>query len=209
MKNMNRRCFVRHSAVLAAGALLPLPAAAQYGVVHELSGEVMLNGQPMARNSAITAGQRITTGASGRVWFTIAGDAYFVRPGSELRLEPAFGRETLFNVLRLVSGALGATFRPGARRTVHAQTVTIGVRGTGIYLETTPAETYACTCFGSTELMAPGSGSMMQAVAVTAESHVARRIAGTRVEAAPFERHTNEEISRLERLVGRPNPFQR
>lgn len=85
--DMNRRRFVKDSAIFAAGALLPLPAAAQaqWGAVHELSGEVLLNGRPMSRNSVIQAGQTISTGKDGRVWFTLAGDAFFLRPGSELR----------------------------------------------------------------------------------------------------------------------------
>jgi len=205
----HRRKFLSDCTVLAAGALLPLPAAAQWGVVHELSGEVLLNGVPMARSAGIRAGQTVSTGRDGRVWFTVAGDAYFLRPGSELRLRPGGVRDTLIDALRLVTGALGATFGRGPARTVYAQTVTIGIRGTGIYVETTPQETYACTCFGSTELMSVSSGSMMEGVAVSAENHVARRISADRVVAAPFERHTSEEISRLERMAGRPNPFQR
>jgi len=107
---------------------------------------------------------------------------------------------------------MGATFRPGTQRSVYAQTVTIGIRGTGIYVETTPLETYACTCFGSTEMRSVAGGAMMEAVQVSTENHLARRIyrdpsMGMRIVQAPFERHTNEEISRLERLVGRPNPF--
>lgn len=204
-----RRRFLADCTALAAGALLPLPAAAQWGLVHEISGEVLLNGARMARNSAIRAGQTITTGRDGRIWFSVAGDAYFLRPGSELRLRPAGARDTLIEALRLVTGALGATFGRGPARAVYAQTVTIGIRGTGIYVETTPQETYACTCFGSTELMSVSSGSMMEALAVSAENHLARRISADRVVPAPFERHTSEEISRLERLAGRPNPFQR
>ena len=204
---MNRRRFVRNSSALAAGALLPLPAAAELGVIHELSGEVLLNGRPMARNSAITAGQRIATGANGRLWFTIAGDAYFVRPGSELSLAPALGAETLFDALRLLSGAIGAVFRPGVRRTVRAPTVTIGVRGTGIYLAARAEETYVCNCFGAIELVAPGGDSTLEEV--KAAHHAGRRIGGGRVQPAAMEGHTDEEMSRLERLVGRPNPFNR
>jgi hypothetical protein len=36
---------------------------------------------------------------------------------------------------------------------------------------------------------------------------VARRINRAGIVPAPFERHTNEEIARLEALVGRPYPF--
>ncbi len=204
----HRRRFLAEGAALGAGALLPLPAAAQWGVVHELSGEVLLNGERMARNSAVRAGQTITTGRDGQIWLSVAGDAYFLRPGSELRLRPGGVRDTVIEALRLVTGALGATFARGAPRRVYAHTVTIGIRGTGIYVETTPQDTYACTCFGSTELMSVSTGTMMQAVAVTTQYHMARRVSAERVVPAPFERHTNEEIIRLERLAGRPNPFQ-
>jgi hypothetical protein len=197
-----------------AGALLPLPSRAQskWGVVHEVSGEVLLNGVPLGAQSAIQGGQTVTTGATGRVWFSVAGDAYFLRPRSELRLHSADWRDPFINALRLVTGAMGATFRPGLARRVVAQTVTIGIRGTGIYVETSPEESYACTCFGTTEMYSAGGGAMMERVKVSTENHLARRVyrdagMGMRIVAAPFERHTNEEIARLERLAGRPNPF--
>ncbi|MGH8669690.1 MAG: hypothetical protein ACREUH_10705 [Burkholderiales bacterium] len=204
---MNRRRFVTNSGAFAAGVLLPLPAAAQaqWGTVHELSGGVLLNDRPMAANSVIQPGQTISTGSNGSLWFTLAGDAFFLRPGSELRLSPSV-RDTVIETLRLVSGALGATFRPGARRSVVAQTVTIGIRGTGIYVHTTPEATYACTCFGSTELASPAMADML---AVNAKHHAARwvRRGDTSIREAPMEQHTDEEMSRLERLVGRPYPF--
>lgn len=207
---MNRRRFVKDSAALAAaGALLPLPAAAQarWGTVHELSGEVLLNGRPMARNSAIQAGQTIMTGEDGRIWFTLGGDAFFLRPGSELRLVPSV-REAVAEALRLVTGALGATFRRGERRSVMAQTVTIGIRGTGIYAETNPEATYVCTCFGTTQLDSTAAG-MAEGVSVSAQHHAARwiRRGEGRIAEAAMANHTDEEISRLERLAGRPPPF--
>ena len=122
-------------------------------------------------------------------------------------------RESFIDALRLVTGAMGATFRPGMQRSVFAQTATIGIRGTGVYVDTTPEETYACTCFGSTQMYSADGGAMMEAVRVSAENHLARRIhrdprMGMRIVQAPFERHTSEEIARLERLAGRPNPFR-
>jgi hypothetical protein len=193
---------------LAAGALLPLPGATQaYGVIQELSGEVLLNGYRMAANSALRVGHTVTTGRDGRIWFTLGGDAYFLRPGGELRLQSSDPPDTLIDLLRLVTGALGATFSRGARRSVIARTATIGIRGTGIYVEATRDETYACTCFGSTDLRSTATGMMMDSIPLTTERHIARRISRDGIVAAPFERHTNEEMARLERLVGRPNPF--
>lgn len=198
---MERRRFIRDGALLAAGALLPLPAAAQWAEIHELSGDVRLDGRRIASNAAIQAGQTLATGAEGRIWFTLAGDAYFLRPGSELRLQGFPGRDKLVEVLRLITGALGATFARGPRRSVVTGTVTVGIRGTGVYVETGAAETYACTCFGTTDV---------NGLAVSATNHAARllRRGETQLQEAPLERHTSEEIGRLESLAGRPYPFR-
>jgi hypothetical protein len=195
--------------------LLPLPARAQapWGVVRELSGDVTLDGAPLRRGDALQAGQRLRTGPDGRVWFSIGADAYFLRPGSRLRLDSSKPREPVIDFVRLVAGALGATFARGARRSLIAPTAAIGIRGTGVYLEAGPEVAYFCTCFGATEILSAPGGTMMESVAVTAEKHEARLIhreaSGMRIMPAPFRNHSNEEIVRLEALVGRPNPFQK
>lgn len=199
----------RRHFLAALGVLLPLPAAAQtsWGVVHQLVGDVTLDSVPLTRNGALQAGQTIRTGADGRVWFSIGGDAYFLRPNSRLRLEASKPREPIIDLVRLFAGALGATFRPGSRRQLAAPTVTIGIRGTGVYLEATPDIAYFCTCFGSSEIAA--AGHKTEKVTMSATNHQARRIYGdARIVPAGFEGHTNEEITQLESLVGRPNPFR-
>jgi hypothetical protein len=190
-------------------ALLPLPAAAQapFGVVHELVGDVTLNDIRLTRQSALQAGQTIRTGAGGRVWFSIGADAYFLRPNSRLRLDSSKPKEPIIDFLRLATGALGATFARGTRRQLIAPTATIGIRGTGVYLEVAPEVAYFCTCFGSTEILAP-SGAVMENVPVATGKHQARMMmTGARIMPAGMERHTNEEMARLEALVGRANPF--
>ena len=205
--------ITRRQFLALSGALLPLPVAAQAGAIHELSGDVRLNGFPMARNAAIFPDQTITTGADGRIWFTVGGDAFFLRPGSELRLRADGPSNLLINALRLVTGAMGATFGRNRPRNLYTPTVTIGIRGTGIYVQANPLETYACNCFGAVEMYSPQTGAMMERVQVMAENHQARRIhrdaqSGMRIARAPFERHTSEEIIRLEAVAGRPNPFR-
>jgi len=196
-----RRQFIRDGALLAAGALLPLPAAAQWAEIHELAGDVRLDGRRIARNVAIQGGQTLSTGADGQIWFTLAGDAYFLRPGSELRLRGFPGRDKLIEVLRLITGALGATFARGPRRSVVTDTVTVGIRGTGVYVATGPGQTYACTCFGVAEV---------NGLTVSGTNHSARllRRGEAHLQMAPFEGHTSEEIGRLESLAGRPYPFK-
>lgn len=199
---MNRRRFL--TAPLIA---LPLRARAgpPYGVVRELSGEVYLSGHHMARNTVLQPGQAIDTGEDGQVWFTVGADAFMVRPRSRVGLDSSGAGASVLDFLRLVSGALGATFAPGAPRRLVTPTSTIGIRGTGIYVEAAPAWTYACTCFGSTELSPAAAGSPVR---VASRNHSARRIdRDGRIVEVPFERHTSDEIARLESLAGRPNPF--
>jgi len=123
----DRRQFL----ALATGVLLPLASEAQDAMIHELAGEVRVNGQPATRSMRLGAGDSIYTGRDGRIAFVIGGDAVFMRPGSELRLE-ARAREVLISAFRLVQGALGATFARGRQRDLVARTVTVGIRGTGV-----------------------------------------------------------------------------
>ena len=197
----------RRQFLAAAGStLLPLPASAQsrIGVIRELSGDVTLNGFAATRQSALQAGNSIVTGADGRVRFTIGNDAFFLRPNSRMRLDASQPAEAFIDFLRLVTGAFGATFERGLRRSIVTPTSTIGIRGTGVYVEADAGWTYACTCFGTTEV----SSSMKENFVVSAHNHQARLIrAGVPIERVAMVRHTNEEMAALEALVGRPNPF--
>ena len=47
----------------------------------------------------------VAAGKDGHIWFTVNGDAYFLRPGSELRLRSTVN-DSLIGALRLVTGAL-------------------------------------------------------------------------------------------------------
>ena len=54
--------------------------------------------------------------------------------------------------LRLLTGSLLSVFgERGANQalSVNTSTATIGIRGTGIYMEAEPDLTYLCTCYGT------------------------------------------------------------
>lgn len=197
----------RHFLVAAGTALVPLPGSAQspWGVVRDLVGDVTLNGFHVSRQTALQPGQTLATGADGHIRFTVRNDAFFLRPNSRLRLDGSRPSEPFIDFLRLVTGALGATFERGMPRSIATPTSTIGIRGTGVYIEATPEWTYACTCFGTTEI----SASMNERFPVPALHHEARLIrTGMPIARASFERHTDDEMAALEALVGRPNPFR-
>lgn len=197
----------RHFIAGAGCALLPFRVSAQapWGVVRDLVGEVTLNGVRVSRQTALQPGQTLATGADGNIRFTVGNDAFFLRPNSRLKLDATRPSEPFIDFLRLLTGALGATFQRGMQRAIVTPTSTIGIRGTGVYIEAASDWTYACTCFGTTEV----SGVMNERFPVPAQRHEARLIqAGMPIARAGFERHTDEEIAALEALVGRPNPFR-
>jgi len=201
----------RHFIAGLGGVLVPLPALSQerWGVVREVSGEVTVNGFAVTRQTALRGGRTLRTGPDGRITFTIGNDAYFLRPNSRLHLDTSRPSDPFVNFLRLLTGALGGTFERGNARTVSTPTSTIGIRGTGVYVEAGTDWTYACTCFGTTDITATPAGTTAYSASVSADNHQARLLrAGMPIVRVGFERHTSEEIAALEALVGRPNPFR-
>ena len=45
-------------------------------------------------------------------------------------------------------------FPKGRQLRLTTQTATIGIRGTGVYVEAEPSQTYFCTCYGIADVAA-------------------------------------------------------
>ena len=58
------------------------------------------------------------------------------------------------SVLRLFTGKLLSVFETGRDREIVTTTATIGIRGTGCFLNVQPNSTYYCNCYGKTEVRA-------------------------------------------------------
>lgn len=198
---------------LAAGlfalpALAP-PARAAGRSIHQLRGEVAINGASAERTTSIGAGDLIETGASGLIIFTVQQDAFILRRNSRLQLSPPPEDSSIVQGLRMFTGALLSVF--GSRRH-HIQTpvATIGIRGTGVYVEVEEEHDYVCTCYGVTELAS--SADPNSRATVDAAHHSARYIlrdgdVGQRIREAPFKNHTDAELTLIESLVGRLPEF--
>jgi hypothetical protein len=204
------------AAVGAGSLLLPISALAQKAgerQIHELRGNVKINGTPATSRMTIRAGDKIVTGSDGYIVFVIAESAALLRSRSELSVEaPAEGGSALlFAGLRLITGALGATFKRGTPVSLRTANATIGIRGTGVYMETRGEGTYFCTCWGKTELTVNNMPRHREWVEST--RHNPRLIAykpdkdGTYILPAPFETHTDAEMDMLEKCVGRRAPW--
>ncbi len=171
----------------------------------KLSGAVRINGTPAVAGQTIRTGDHIETGPDGQAIYVIGGDAFLQRENTSV----SFGGEEARDLLRLLTGKLLAVFAKGQRR-IETLTATIGIRGTGCYLEAEPRRVYFCLCYGSadiTPLADPGRAERIvtrhhdHPVYLHADSHMPMMAPATVIN------HTDAELILLENLVGRWPPF--
>jgi hypothetical protein len=200
------------AAALAAGMAqlrVALAAEAVTQGVSRVRGEVLIGGRAAARGMVVRPGDVITTGPRSELVFVAGGDAFMARSGSRIELSGAATRAVISG-LRLVTGALLSVFESGRPRRIQTATATIGIRGTGIYVEVQKMRTYACTCYGEAELVPVDEPK--EAETVRTKHHDQPRYIYPKgmprmIERAPVINHTDAELILLESLVGRQVPF--
>jgi len=172
--------------------------------IYDHRGPVRINGLNAAPKTLISANDTITTGKNGQIIFVVGKDAFLLRENSTLSLA---GSDLLVQTLRLATGALLSVFGK-SEHDLEVPNGTIGIRGTGVYAEAQPEQSYVCTCYGITEIRAAGTS---QRERIESRHHDAPRyITGSgsdRIRAAPVINHTDEELMLIETLVGRIPPF--
>ncbi|MDP2397403.1 MAG: hypothetical protein Q8M53_03470 [Burkholderiales bacterium] len=188
-------------AALAAGALPP-------GVAR-FKGEVRINGKPVEPGQRVAPGDVIVTGQGAELLFVAERDAFLVRANSRIEFGSAVARGAA-TVLRVLTGGLLSVFESGMRREIHTATATIGIRGTGIYVEIEPQRTYACTCYGEavlTPVEDPASAETVRTRYHDEPRYIYGKGMPNMMEAAPVINHTDAELYMIEGLVGRSPPF--
>lgn len=174
--------------------------------VYDASGAVTVNGQAASRATRIGASDRIETGKGAQLIFVVGFDAFLLREQSRLELS---GAGAVVSALRLAAGALLSVFGTGAKRVV-TPTSTIGIRGTGLYVESEPEKSYVCTCYGDVQIAAADDASVAERIVSKhhdAPRYVLKAGAAKRIQPAPFINHTDVELALIEALVGRTPPF--
>lgn len=187
-----------------AGLLGNVPRALPAGKsIYSLKGELRVNGQTATADTLIGSQDTLTTGSGSQAIFVVGKDAFILRENSELHLS---GGGSLVDGLRLVSGALLSVFGK-SRHHFQTPTSTIGIRGTGLYVEAQPDLAYVCTCYGTTLIGAASDPA--NAETIESQHHDAPRYvtADGKIRPAPFVNHTDEELMLIETLVGRTPPF--
>jgi hypothetical protein len=198
----DRRQFL--ISALATGSLAALSGLAQAGgrQISDIQGSVFVNGRRANSYSSIRPGDVVKTGRNSKIVFVVGQDAIILRSNSRLILQ---SENRLVSGLRLLTGAMMAVFAPG-KKTISTVTATAGIRGTGIYVEAKPDETYFCTCYGAVQL--DEVSGTQQGELVEASHHAARYVRhGQALQEAPMINHQDLELELLESLVGRSVPF--
>ena len=197
------------AATLAAGGLMLLPVPGWAGDIRELAGDVSINGRKVTKRSAVQPGDTVVTGAASRIAFVVGNDAYLLKENARLELEGGRG-DRVARALRLLTGGLLAVFgKSQTPRSLYTNTVTAGIRGTGIYMEAESKRTYFCTCYGAVEFEVAGS---REKKLVMASHHKGGWINSTAENGTHFGGpvmvgHGDNDLVALESLVGRKPPF--
>ena len=183
------------SEVLAAGDLPP--------GLHRVDGTAMVNGKPVQSGAKVSLGDRVATGKGSSAVVVMKGDAFLMRADTVIEVRGSGG---LLNDMLISTGKVLSVFskKPVA---VKAASATIGIRGTGAYIEVDANEVYFCLCYGEAVVQGP---NMPDKVVKTTHHEQPLLLTGTsamKADPGPFRNHTDAELILLEKLCGREPPF--
>lgn len=185
-------------AAWAAGNKLPPPG------MHRITGDVRINGQPASPGSPVKPGDTVSTGPNSQAIYIIGNDAYLQRDRSTVSLA---GQQVRAG-LRVVSGKLLAVFGKGDKQ-IDTPTATIGIRGTGCYIEAEAHKVYFCLCYGKAEISSAKMPNIREILETSYhDKPVYLHADGSQMMVpATVVNHTDSELTLLESLVGRTPPF--
>lgn len=174
--------------------------------VNQLRGTATVNGRPAVVGTPVAARDRIATGPGGMAVVVVKDDAFLVRENTSIQFSESSG------VLSQIVVGNGRVLSVLGKKPVaiKAADASIGIRGTGAYLEVSPQEVYFCLCYGEAVIEGPG----MAAPRVVKTTHheeplvITKSGADMKAEPGPFRNHTDEELAMLEALCGREPPFK-
>jgi hypothetical protein len=203
----------RRRALVALATAIGLPAALRVALaqnqakqgVRTVQGDMRINGKPAEAGILVRPGDAIVLGDRAVASFVVGQDAFLMRGNSRAEL---IGSGFLVSAVQLVTGKLLGVFGSGGERRLVTATASIGIRGTGAYMEAEPQRTYFCLCYGTAEVAATMGGAR--------ESYSTRHHESPRyiygdgrkraIVPASVANHTDSELILLESLVGRSPP---
>lgn len=182
----------------AAGAKLP-PAG-----LHRMTGDVRVNSQPARQGMPIQPGDTVTTGVGAEAIYIIGQDAYLQRENSVVTQTG----DLVKRGLRVVTGKLLSVFGKGEKR-IATPTATIGIRGTGCYIEAASDRVYFCLCYGVADISLLADPGHIETIETQHHDQPLYLHTNGSQMMVPAEviNHRDSELVLLESLVGRIPPF--
>ncbi len=206
---IDRRDVLRWALTLSSWGftgLLPRPLAAMVKPgMRRVRGDVRVNGVAAEPGLIVGAGDRLTTGPTGEAVLVVGANAYLLRSDGEIVFPE---RNAVAKVLTVVSGKIYSVFGPD-QQTIDTPLATIGIRGTGLYVEVWPERNYVCLCYGRAGLRAKLNPVVREELS-TFHHDAPRNFhadpdehGGLFIEPSEMINHRDEELILLESLVER------
>jgi hypothetical protein len=195
-----------------AQALGTTPAALPPGrSIYRIDGQVLVDGQPATLDTRIGGNSTVETLSASEVVYAVGESAFIQRSESRVTMAATEPDSVILAGLHLLTGKILSVFPSGKAVRLSTKNATIGIRGTGVYMESDPEQTYFCTCYGISDVVATDDPTSQETVAATHHDKplyiLTGAPAGENIRAAPFLNHTDQELMLIETLVGRRTPF--
>ncbi len=180
--------------------------------IYRISGTATVNGKTANLQTRIYPGDTVATAEDSEIIFVVNTHSMILRANSHLVIEAekTSALSSFISGLRLLTGKLLSVSRNSPMH-INTATATIGIRGTGFYVEADPELTYFCTCYGKTDVSS--NADPLSTTSVVSKHHdrplyiLKDEAQGEHIRPAPFINHTDQELLLIETLVGRTTPF--
>jgi hypothetical protein len=174
--------------------------------VNKLDGSLQVNGLEARVGTPVQVGDRVVTGAKSEAVIVVGKDAFLMRSQTVIEFKGERG------ILRDMLVATGSVLSVFSKKpvSIKAASASIGIRGTGAYLEVLPSEVYFCLCYGEAVVAGPGMTDKVVRTTHHEEPLLLREDGKVlHADAGDFRNHTDAELIMLESLCNREPPFMK
>ncbi len=183
--------------------------------INSLSGNVTVNGQVAKVGTQVKPGDKVSTSAGSQTVVVVGKDAYMLRDRTSVTFEESKSTPGALAGVLIASGKVLSVFEKRDAKsaekgvTIKLPNATVGIRGTGCYIEIHEGRSYFCLCYGEAAVEGPGMPNAAIIKTTHHENPVWLYDSGgiMKVEKAGFVNHNDEELIMLEKLNGREPPF--
>jgi len=205
----SKRKFIYNSCCLCLGAFAfsQISYAKKKDTIIKFEGDVLLNGKKIQTDLAVKYNDKIETKSASQAVVSLDDDIFQIRENTIFELP---SKNESKSGGKLLAGAILASFTPGKPKSLQVENKgTIGIRGTGIYLEIEKEQTQFCLCYGKAEIVSKNNKLVTETDTKFHKDFVMLND-GTIKPTDLSERklnHTSRQNIDLENFAGTPSPF--